>query len=243
MNNEQFPPFLAYGQLDEASIRSENNYRVADYKLLGERVMKVKLAPGKAELIETLHGKGLAQTRHQSLKAGFMHHFTCINLSESRVMAFLVQQVSSLGNIFFHFIGDDTLRKKIIYYPAAYLFVLRVPVTENNAAAMNKAMEEKFLYDHFSDLYRTSLIIDWKNGQRQEKDIILLELISPIAYLYETVKWLTDRDLILKEKFFRALVQNATDKNPAAPNGFLGSENDRWSQYSILYKTLNPGIK
>jgi hypothetical protein len=41
MNNENFPAYLAFGKLNQQSIRQEGNQRKADYELLGNKVMEV----------------------------------------------------------------------------------------------------------------------------------------------------------------------------------------------------------
>jgi len=238
MNTQQFPPYLAFGKLNEKSIRSEDIYQVADYELLDEKVMEIKLSNEKAEIIESLHGESLGMTFHQDLKKAFMHHFMCIPQSKNPVMDFLVQKVCSLGNVYFQFINEDPEKTKIIYYPAAFLFVIRVPITENNAEAINKAMDDKYLYELTNDLYESEISIHWKNGEQQTKKIAILEMIRPVAFLYETIKWLTDRNLILKEKLFRAIVQDATEKGFAVANAFIGNGENAWNSYSIRYKPL-----
>lgn len=133
----------------------------------------------------------------------------------------------------------DPKTSKIIFNPAAYLFIIRVPVTENNIKAINTAFQDIFLFNRVPDIYDSTIIIDWKNGNQQEKKIMLMEIVVPVAFLNESIQWLTERNLILKEKLFRAIVQDATNKGlVSVANIFSGNEEDAWSSYTIRYKPL-----
>jgi len=212
MDTQQFPPHLAFGKLNENSIRTEENFQVADYDLLGEKVMEIKLSADNMQLTEFFQGKSLASTFHRDLKAGFMQHFSLTDASKNPVIDFLVRQVCNLGNVYFQKMIDDPKSPKIIFYPAAYLFIIRVPVTENNIESINAALLNIFLYEKVSDLYDSNIIIDWKNGNLQDREIMIMEIVVPAAFLYETIEWLIERNLILKEKLFRAIVQEGANK-------------------------------
>ena len=239
MDTQQFPPHLAFGKLNENSIHSEENFKIADYYLLGEKVMEIKLSADNMQLTEFFQGESLASTWHRDLKAGFMQHFSLTDTSQNPVIDFLARQVCNLGNVYFQKMIDDPNNPKIIFYPAAYLFIIRVPVTENTTETIDAALLSTFLYEKVSDLYDSKIIIEWKNGNRQEKEIMIMEIVVPAAFLYETIQWLTERNLILKEKLFRAIVQEGANKGfVSVGNMFSGTEEDAWNSYTIQYKPL-----
>jgi hypothetical protein len=202
--------------------------------------MKIKLAPDKIELIEIFQGKSLGMTFNSDLKKGLLYHFTCTRISENPIFNFLVNEVCSLGNIYFEYIDDGPQKIKTIYYPAAYLFIIRIPITDNNIDAATKALSDNFLYRLATDVYDSKLIIDYKNGKTIVNNIMVLELIVPMAFLYETVQWIVNQDLILKEKLYRAIIQDSLQKALSAGQIFTGTEKDEWSSYSISYKPMLP---
>lgn len=235
MNKIEFPSYLAFGKLNETSIRIENECTIADYELLGKKVMEVKLSPDRAWVVDYFGGKQYASSTYPTLAQTFQSHFMVVKASSNPIMGFLSREVCNLGNFYFQHFDEDSGNWRMTFFPAGYLLVIRIPVLKENSEVVKELIEDESMKKSVFEIYETQLTINYKTGDKKVVDIHLLELVMPVAFVYDTAKWLTEHKMILKEKLFRAIISDSSNKWFTAAQLFVGNDNDDWTSYSIRY--------
>jgi hypothetical protein len=243
MNNENFPAYLAFGKLNQQSIRQEGDQQKADYELLGNKVMEVTINLKNVEIQEFNNNISLGYSCYPTLKGCLLNHFMACPIAKSGILENLIRSVCELGNIFYDFPKYNKNETHILYYPAIELHVIRVPINSYNIINWGIFLENKENENLVHNMYKTTLFINEKGSDEiREESIHLAELVVPIAYIYERVQLLFDNNLILPDKLHRAIIQNSIGMESMQLKLFYGTENDSWSKYGIQFKPLKSRV-
>lgn len=237
MNNFQFPPYLALGKLNYNSIRENEDGLTADYEFLGEKVMEVLVKP--AQTIITTYfqneNEGISRSPFE-LKRAFFRHFLDIPLHKSKAFRFMVEKVSSLGNVWFSL--KEEQEQSLVFYPGGSIMMVRIPLED--AGTMK-------VIDLFADLFNKrikSIIYPSRLGIRRKgeidfeyKTIFIFEISIPVAFLHDLVDDLINKyNIISDEKIFRAIICEKSNNHGDSLQLFIGDENDDWAEYFIEFK-------
>lgn len=238
MKHVAFPDYLGYGKLDPKTIHEQEGCLSAEYHLLGQNVMTVKCKEDKTEIQEYWQGRPLGMTWHRDLEHAILHHFICTSMAANPIYEYLMDRIARIGWVYVQHDKETHNSWKAVYYPAVYLYIIRIPIPDNHVQKVIKALENEWFYKMETDTYGSKIQVNWKHGEQEVIDIAILEIIVPIAYLYECVEWLIKQEIILPQKLYRAIVQNAFHKATSKGNIFLGTSQDDWEQYIIYYSLI-----
>ncbi len=237
MNNFQFPPYLALGKLNDNSIRKSEDGLTADYEFLGEKVLEVMVKP--AQTIITTYfqneNEGISRSPFE-LKRAFFRHFLDIPLHKSKAFRFMIEKVSSLGNIYFSL--QEEQKESLVFYPSGSMMMVRIPLED---AGTMKAI------NLFADIFNKRIkfiIYPSRLGIRRKGEIdfeyitiSILEISIPVAFLYDLVGYLVNKyNIISEEKIFRAIICEKSNNYGDSIQFFIGDENDDWAEYFIEFK-------
>ncbi len=239
MNNETFPAYLAFGKLNQQSIRHVGDQRKAEYELLGNKVMEVTINLKNVVIQEFNNNISIGYSCYPTLKGCLLNHFMACPIAKSGILENLIRRVCELGNIFYDFPKYDKNEPHILYYPAVELHIIRVPITSYNMISWGIFLENKENENLLNNIYKTTLFIKEKGQENlSEEKIHLAELVAPIAYIYERVQLLLSHNLIQPEKKHRAIIQNFIGAETIELKMFYGTKNDSWSEYAIQFNPL-----
>ena len=130
MKHVAFPDYLGYGKLDPKTIHEEEGFRSAEYHLLGQNVMTVKCWENITEIQEYWEGCPLSMTRHRDLQQAVSRHFLITGHSKNPIYSYLMDKIIRMGNIYAQYDEDSNQSWKAIYYPAVYLYMIRIPIPD-----------------------------------------------------------------------------------------------------------------
>lgn len=229
-----FPPYLAYGKLTPESVCKDGDCFSASYELLGIPVMKVNCQASYVEILETLNDQRLAMSRGENLEKTLMRHFSATRQYDNPVYWFLVEKVSGLGEVY---IQHDIEKQKQLYvfYPAAYMYIIRIPIPIICFSSFSEALNDQDVCKKIRYVYKSNLRFYWKNGNENGLELLILEVVVPVALLFETVEFLFAKKVIYKSIVFRPIIQNVIHKAMTLQSVFVGKEKDNWNRYIIHY--------
>ena len=239
MNQFEFPNYLAFGKLDTKSIRTEDEFQVADYYLLNEKVQEVKVSEKSAQFIESFQGNEGSFTCHHTLEKAILHQFMCWKPSSSVALDYLVRQTSSLGNIHFEPISNDRKRRRFVFYPAGLFFVFRIPVTSSNLSALFENTLDPVISKYRRDFHITQVITVKLDDSLETENINLLELLVPMAQVYDVARHLVEKKIILPDKKYQMIIHEASEASTGMHQSFYTDGNDPWKAYAIKLKSFS----
>ena len=124
------PPYLGLGILDPSSIYETNGTVKAKYKSGTETVYDVSVSAVRSEIVEYFEGKELSRSIGQELSQAFFYHMMGIPMDDHPRLQELFAEIATGRNIYISFCPD----RKLVTYPAGYLFGMRLPITIANRA-------------------------------------------------------------------------------------------------------------
>ena len=228
-----FPGHLAYGLANITSWREEDGFVRQDYLFRGEMVMTISLKEGRAEIQEYWKGRELSFSSYPTLKQAALYHFAFTDQSNSPVHEYWARSIAGAGNIYVEYLKDG--QGKTVYFPDVYLITLRIPVKEENLPAAFSFMQHSMVRYYGYRYYKTKLFITRRDGGVHSEDIHLLEVTTPMAWMYQLVVSATAEKVILKDKLHRAFVQPRTGEEGHGIKFWSGLQTDAWKNYSILF--------
>lgn len=237
MNNFQFPPYLALGKLNDNSIRKSEDGLTADYEFFGEKVLDVLIKPEQTIINTYFKNKNEMTTYGRyGLEKTFFQHSLNVPLHKSKAFRFMIEKVSSLGNIYFSL--QEEQKESLVFYPGGSMMMVRIPLEDTEtmdvinilADLINKRV--KFI------TYPSRLGIRRKGENDFEYiTISILEISIPVAFLYDLVDYLVNKyNIISEEKIFRAIICEKSNNYGDSIQFFIGDENDDWAEYFIEFK-------
>lgn len=239
MNTTDFPNYLAFGKLNVQSIRTHNHSKTADYELLGEKIMELTISPNRVEITEYLHDESLGYSCYPRLQDCFLSHFRAFPIAQSGIMKELISRVCSLGNVFFEYPHFKEGGMQIVFYPAASLQAILLPITSRNKAAFLDFIESDENMKLLNRFYETSLLVKYRNQPAAvNEEIFIAEFIVPLAFVYERVALLSNLGLILSDKLYRGIIQDSYTLLNSGFRFFYGRDSDLWNYYGIEIKSL-----
>jgi len=127
---EALPPYLGLGTLDPSSQCVANGIVKAKYKSGTETIYGVSVSAQRSEIVEYFEGEELSRSVGQGLGQAFFYHMMGLPMDEHPRLQELFAEIAARGNIYISFSPD----RKLVTYPAGYLFGLRLPITIANRA-------------------------------------------------------------------------------------------------------------
>ena len=207
MNNTiPFPNYLALGRLNHKSIRCEDEWLVADYYQLNKKVLELRWKPDRTEIIDFYNSEKQSSSTYPTIKSAALYHYSANDFTKNPVFMEFAEHIYKNANIYFQYPTSDR-KSKQLFYPAVYLYILRLPVTGDNQEHVMRIIENPFVKQWFYDLYDTSLHILPRNEKKTELEIQILELIVPLAWLEDIVLFLKKNKVFLPGYQLRALFQ------------------------------------
>lgn len=237
MNRNIFPDYLAFGKLNPQSIQTNGKEQTADYELLGETLMKVIINPTCVTIEEVFRDEFLGYSSSKTLENCFMQHYINLPISASPVMKYIIDKVTELGNIYYEYPRITEDETNIVYYPAASLHIIRIPLTENNIVAFNLFNKDEANRKLITNVYKSNIAVMRKGTivPRVER-IHIVEFVTPLAFIHERAALLLKYNLILPDKLHRAIIQDLMETISYQTKSFYGNEIDNWAEYKIEFK-------
>jgi hypothetical protein len=230
MKQFTFPSHLAFGKLNYNSICKEGNYSLAEYRLLQEKILEVKVKPGYACISDYLSKEKYVETEHLTLEKAFKQHFLQHQLHAHPTFSLLCREISSLGNVYFQNLNDKQLQ--ISYFPNLCMFLLRTPIYEShNVASAINLIKGDLLTPYFYKFYETTVLL---HPEEKEIDISMLELLVPLAFLYEVVSIIKESDILSPEEWCKLIIQEST-QNSGLKSQHFNSANKKGEIYTLNF--------
>lgn len=239
-----FPSYLGLGILNPGSIIENKSEITAKYTLFGKTAHKVVFDNKSVTLWDYFEDELIGATVSSSLDQAVTNHFVNWEPSSDKRFEILQKKVCSLGNIHFEFPAvsksDDFV---MAFSPAGRLFIIRLVIPFYDIPLVERfyASEPDPGYNNqpvftYNDMYHPTLVINMKNGLSVKEKIMLFEVSSPLAYIYEAVKWFIERELVRPEIEYRMIIQDIKEKDQESIKVFADIQKDGWSSYSIHFK-------
>jgi len=138
-SDQELPAYLGLGTLDPASVSTKAGKTKADYRLDGDLIYQVTLGQSQCVIQEFLDGEELGRSTQANLKDAFTHNLMSLPPYENRRFERLYHRICDNRNIHLEFADQP----ETIFFPAGYIFVLRLPIVVSNQAKW-ESLKTKF---------------------------------------------------------------------------------------------------
>lgn len=241
-NGLELPRYLAYGILDEKSIKYENEELYAEYVFECDNsvVHKVRLKKDRAHLDTFCQGQTGFMSTCPTLKHTLMHECMGWQLHKDAPFQFLSKEICGLGNIYVNHPKPDEKSTSVNFFPAAKMFLFSLPLVSKS---------EKYL--NFLELIKGSNLIKFyreRNGhilflkpdsEIRMQHIVIADFIVPLAHLYNAAKIFAIENIIESSKLFRLMINESYDADSSLMQTFIGDEQNKY--FSIIFKEFPKG--
>lgn len=165
-------PFLGCYHLQEQFFDLAENCQTAIYRY-EENTLNIACSPVKTEVQELVKGKLLKQTSRADFQQAVFHHFSKYDSLKDKVFLSWMRKLEGLPGVY---VEPFTIgRKGYLFFPAVFLFYLRMPVTTFNYAKLSKAIWYNGLQKRVHHRYRTALFKRIKSAAWVKEEIELVE--------------------------------------------------------------------
>lgn len=210
------PPYLAYARLDPASVSLKGGRLSARYAAGGETVFRVDWKPGSCSLFEDYRGKDMTYSlNYPDLRSAFFGYLQAMKPLDNPRFRSLVDGLS--GNVYFQFPGQQPEGLNAFFYPAGYIFLLRLPLTPRNLPGWLKirpdcAGEPPGPLPIRLQQEWDGLVLKYRLGGAVEVETVgLADLAATLIDLPGAVRILRKAGLILPEKEHWLAIRDAAD--------------------------------
>jgi hypothetical protein len=234
-NNVDLPSYLGLGILDVQSINYNKEITIANYIFDNEIIYQVKTTPIQCEFTEYLNGKFNGMSVGTDLKDCFIRHMLSIPPYANRRFEQLYNKITGDRNIYIKF----QEKPEVIFYPAGYIFGLRIPIVQGNYMfyqKMKKNLENsdnpvhiKMEGEHPGILFRMTT-----EGKIEIEEITLFDCTAILTHLVKVVQYIWDSRVILPEKEYRLYIADFSEIATSGLPVFLGSPENGFLTFSVF---------
>lgn len=196
MKKFEFPSYLLYGLLDVSSIRQEQGFHFAEYTILGKQVLRIKVRPGYASLCKLIDGAEMGHVEHMTLEKAMLVFLKSFCFSKDQLCREIITNLEILG---FRHIEREICNDSIYYYPGGCLYKFRIPVIEGYNLEQTITLTRDDDLRLFIDGFYETVIATNISYNPSPKEIMILELLVPMANIYDTAIRLKNLKIIDEE--------------------------------------------
>ncbi len=246
-NKSNFPPYIGFGKLKPETISETKEMVTADYFLDDKPVHRITQDnQDKTWTIKDIFENIGMLSSSRELKTAVLMHFYNLDCNTNSIFLYLRDKVCNHGNIYF----ENLCSKKDkggaeCYFPEGRLLIIRLPIffdktgrdkadiLTNNIPYLE---DEKRPLLKLCDAYNTSIYLTEKNDKKLVVPVLMFEYIVTLTSVFDVVDWICNNNLISKEKIYRLIIQDYTQKYQHLFQTFAGTSTDDYSIFSILLK-------
>ena len=244
------PPYLGLGILDPTSLVVLADETTANYTLFAEHTSTVKITENSFTIIEYYCGEFISIcSAGANLHTCILLHYAEWDPLEDQRFIILREAVCALGNIYFESpIGPEEKKLVLSFSPSGRLLVLRLRAPKNDTVYTQKlinSFKDILLFGHFDgncERYSSTQTLYFKDDEPLEEDILVIEFVVPLAYIYEAAHLLVSKGLVLADTKYQCIIQDWACKTYECVRLFNGDERDDWSSIFIAFKKTKPNF-
>ena len=232
---KDLPPYLGFGTLDLSSISESDGMLTATYKSGAETVYEVHVGMERSEIVEYFEGRELSRSTHRTLSQAFFYHMMGIPMDDHPRLQELFAEIATGRNIYISFCPD----RKLVTYPAGYLFGMRLPITIANRATWEafagwledcgEAAPLKF--DTAQDGFVLKLSTD---GNVLLDEVTIADCSTLLLNLEAAVDLIMESGIVLSGKEHRLTVAPIQELAPGRLTVHPGDEGRGYLTFSVL---------
>ena len=251
MGNEfEFPLYMGFGKLRASSFIKENELESAEYCFTDKAVHRLThdIINDRWSIEDIFDNTGSITTA-KDLKEGVMRHFNFLTPKTSSLFNYFRDQICKIGNIYFQDLSAMQDEGGVAsYYPSGRLVILRLPIffDETGDANANKLFNEipyieteKRLLLKLCEVYDSSIVLTKATGEVTVIPVLMFEYVITLASVLDVLNWMVNKNIIVKDKKFRMIIQDSNKKNQHSILTTAGTSNDDYLIHTILFKGLD----
>jgi hypothetical protein len=233
--DQNLPPCLGLGTLDSGSVSTRAGTTKADYRSDGELIYQITLGKNRCVIQEFLDGDELGQSTQITLKDAFTHHLMSLPPYENRRFEHLYHRICDNRNIHVEFVDQP----EAIFFPAGYIFVLRLPIMAGNQAKWKSVRAKlkragdsaplQFDAEHTGIIFRLDA-----SGRAKAEPVTLVDCTATLVNVAAAADWLWQSGMVLPEKEHRLMVLDASLSLPGQLRLYLGEPGQGVQMFSVL---------
>jgi hypothetical protein len=205
------------------------------FPMTRDLIYQVTLGKGQCVITEFLNGNELGRSTQANLKDAFTHHLMSLPPYENRRLERLYHRICDNRNIHLEFAEQP----ETIFFPAGYIFVLRLPIVASNRAKW-KSLKTKlkragdsaplqFDAEHAGVIFRLDA-----SGRATAEQVTLADFTATLLNVAAAADWLWQHDIVLPGKEYRLMVLNAPLSLPGQLRLYLGKPGHGARVFSVV---------
>ena len=231
----KLPPYLGFGKLDPQSVKTQAGATCANYVLENEVVYQALIKEDDCKLSEFFKGEVICKTSGTDLQPVFMQHLAKMSPYQHPRFEETYRRICDGRNIFARFARQPDM----IYFPAGYLFALRLPVVEGNykkylalKKQLDKEAQDLPLAFHAE---RPGLIFRlMDDGEVRGEEVAVVDFSAKLLDLVSAADWLWQSQVVPQQKAYRLTVLPPSETTPGNLPIYFGEPGKGLLTFSVI---------
>jgi hypothetical protein len=236
-----FPPYLAFGKLDETSIYEEDGFHFAHYLMNGELIHEFGINDSIVQITDIVNGRRARWSFARDINKMLHLHFGLdYDFSENNpIIERLSMVVRNSGNFYVSLKNHKFFRANQSIAPWYKKILVRVPLAVYDLGVLLKAYKIETVASSLVALYPVFIqATEEKAGIVSNIKYLVanLDFVITIATLPEFCRILVNNNLISAGKMYRAIVMELEDANFTQGLTIPGNISDGYFEYAYSFQ-------